>query len=550
VASLRESHELRGITDVVLSHLELDELLLALLQRVREILNADTAAILLLDAERGELVARSAVGLEEEVERGVRIPLGRGFAGRVAAGREPVVLEDVDHADVLNPLLREKGIKSMLGVPLLALGEAIGVLHVGTLTPRQFNAADIELLQLVADRASIGIEHARLFQAERRARRRLEHVQSVTEVALEHLDLDALLGELLQRVRTILEADTAVVLLLDEKREELVARAALGLEEEVEHGIRVPLAKGFAGRVAAERRTIALDDVDTADVVNPFFRKRGVKSLLGAPLIAHGRVLGVIHVGTLTPRRFSKDDAELLQLVAERAALGIEKARVHDAIVHLDQLKLAFVAVASHELRTPATSVYGIVATLRERGDQLAPEVRAELDETLWTQSVRLRRLIEQLLDLSKLDARAVRIERQQVALRPLVDDVVDGLGGKDQIRVDVAEDVDLSGDPNALERILTNLLSNAVRHGRPPVVVSADATDHQLRIAVDDAGEGIPHDLAPRMFERFERGGVTPGAGLGLAIAKAYAVAHGGDLRYRRSDLGGARFELVLPRA
>ena len=94
----------------------------------------------MLDRERGDLVARAAVGIEEEVEQGVRIPFGKGFAGKVAADRAPVFLPDVDHADVLNPILRQKGIKSLLGVPLLVAGEPIGVLHVGTLRPRVFTA--------------------------------------------------------------------------------------------------------------------------------------------------------------------------------------------------------------------------------------------------------------------------------------------------------------------------------------------------------------------------------------------------------------------------
>ena len=139
-----------------------------LLPRIRDILGADTCAVLLLDEETDELVARAAVGIEEEVEAGVRIPVGGGFAGRVAAGKRPIVLDDIDEAEVLNPILREKGIKSMLGVPLLVAGAVIGVLHVGTLHRREFGDDDVDLLQLAADRAAMAIEHARLFEAERR----------------------------------------------------------------------------------------------------------------------------------------------------------------------------------------------------------------------------------------------------------------------------------------------------------------------------------------------------------------------------------------------
>src|SRR5439155_6208674 len=116
------------------------------------ILPTDTCAVLLMDEERLELVARAALGIEEEVEQSVRIPLGRGFAGRVAATAQPVILDDVDHADVVNPILRQKGIKSMLGVPLIVRGDVIGVLHVGTLTPRKFDSDDAQLLDTVSER--------------------------------------------------------------------------------------------------------------------------------------------------------------------------------------------------------------------------------------------------------------------------------------------------------------------------------------------------------------------------------------------------------------
>jgi len=160
-------HALQRVTDAALAYLPADELLVELLERITEILHVDTAAILLLEPSGEVLRARAAKGIEEEVEQGVRIPVGKGFAGRVAASRAPVVIEDVDHADILNPILRQKGIRSLLGVPLLVTGRVLGVLHVGSLTRRIFTDADRELLQLAADRAAIAIEHAQLFEQRR-----------------------------------------------------------------------------------------------------------------------------------------------------------------------------------------------------------------------------------------------------------------------------------------------------------------------------------------------------------------------------------------------
>ena len=159
---------LEVVTDARLAQLDVDELLDELLERIRELLEVDTAAVLLLNPSAQHLVATAARGLEEEVRQGVRIPLGKGFAGRIAAERQSVFLDKVDHTNVLNPILRDKGIRSLLGVPLLFSGAVLGVLHVGTLHPRAFTADDTALLQLVADRIAPAV-HARTTQVERAA---------------------------------------------------------------------------------------------------------------------------------------------------------------------------------------------------------------------------------------------------------------------------------------------------------------------------------------------------------------------------------------------
>jgi Stage II sporulation protein E (SpoIIE)/GAF domain len=153
--------DIRSLTDAALSHLDAGDLLATLLGRVREILDADTAAVLLLDSTGRQLIATAASGLEEEVSQGVRIPVGQGFAGRIAAGRRPVILDRVDHGTVLNPLLLEKGIRSLAGVPLLVHGTVLGVLHVGTVHNRVFTADDAALLQLAADRAALAVQSLR-----------------------------------------------------------------------------------------------------------------------------------------------------------------------------------------------------------------------------------------------------------------------------------------------------------------------------------------------------------------------------------------------------
>jgi hypothetical protein len=150
--------DIQSITDTALSRLDDQDFLVELVERVKAALRTDTAAVLLLDHSSGSLIATAAAGLEEEVRQGVRIPVGRGFAGRIAVERHPVILDHVDHSTVLNPILMTKGIRALLGVPMVAGGRVIGVMHVGSLTPREFTTDDVDLLQLAADRAATAVQ--------------------------------------------------------------------------------------------------------------------------------------------------------------------------------------------------------------------------------------------------------------------------------------------------------------------------------------------------------------------------------------------------------
>lgn len=160
------------------------------------------------------------------------------------------------------------------------------------------------------------------------ARTRLRELEAVTDSALDRRDLKPFLNELVRRVRSILDADTAAVLLLDEATQELEATAACGVEEEVRQGVRVPVGWGFAGRVAQLRSPVALQRIDETMVTNPVLWEKGIKVMLGVPLLAEGRPIGVLHVGRLEHRPFTEADTELLQVVAERIAGATQAQRL------------------------------------------------------------------------------------------------------------------------------------------------------------------------------------------------------------------------------
>jgi sigma-B regulation protein RsbU (phosphoserine phosphatase) len=156
---------------------------------------------------------------------------------------------------------------------------------------------------------------------------RLRRIMAVTDAALAHLDTDALFIELLDRVLTLINADTAAIMLLDRDSDQLVTIAAIGLEDEVRQGFRLRIGTGFTGRVAESRAPVIIDTVDARSVVSPVLRNTGIATLVGVPMLAGGELIGVMHVGTYQARRFTEEDVALLQMVADRAALAHQAGR-------------------------------------------------------------------------------------------------------------------------------------------------------------------------------------------------------------------------------
>jgi signal transduction histidine kinase len=216
-------------------------------------------------------------------------------------------------------------------------------------------------------------------------------------------------------------------------------------------------------------------------------------------------------------------------------------------------VKSNFVALAAHELRTPMTTIHGFVTTLHHLSDRLDEEQRTQVRDALLQQTQRMASLIEQLLDLSRLDAEAIDIAPEPIHVRAQIQEIVDAVAlDRSAVDVAIAEDTIVVADRSALERIVSNLVTNAFRYGAPPVTVRAEQTDRHFRLWVEDRGHGVTAAFVPDLFERFSRSertrAGTVGTGLGLAIARSYARAHGGDLLYEDATPHGARFMLVLP--
>jgi two-component system sensor histidine kinase KdpD len=362
--------------------------------------------------------------------------------------------------------------------------------------------------------------------------------------------LETILGSAVE----LLGADSGSVMLLE--GEELAVACVHGNAGAERR--RVRLGEGIAGRVARTREALLIHG--TADPVEfPGLepRDRPVTSAISAPLIHRGALLGVLNVNAAGEKVFSEFDLRAVSLFAEQAAASIANARLYETerehvaeLTHLNRLKSEFVALVSHELRSPIASIVGAVSSSRN------PEMlehRATLDEIVERAALRLGSMVEDLLA-------AAEVERGDAARRPEIVDlsavvreaVADHEVVGRHVEVDAPDEAAVVGDREHLRRVLDNLIDNAFKYGRPPVVVEVVVEDEAVTMSVLDAGEGIAEPDRERVFERFHRLDTVDGhgLGLGLSVVEGLVEAMGGTVRIEEAPGGGAAFRVRLPRS
>ena len=589
---------LQRVTEGAVAHLDLQELLRDLLGRIREAMEVDNVAILLLNEAGTHLNLFAAHGPQEDVTGQVQVPMGRGVAGTIAASGQPLIVDDLSQVAVENPLLQATA-HSLLGVPLRAEDRVLGVIHVDSARPRRFTGEDSQLLQVIADRVALAIEHAQLYEAERRSRRKaealtrqLQALQAVSDVALEQVQLHDLLNALLQRLQQMLEVDNVAILLPTPDGAGLTLYTVRGPEEAVLGQVLVPMGQGVAGTIAATREPLMVENLATVPVSNPFLREH-FRSLLGVPLLAGERLIGVIHVDSVQPRRFTEEDRQLLQGLADRIAIAIARAQqyedvqqgraeaehqvavLQEATERMDE----FLGIASHELRTPLTTLTMNVQMLdvwlnaerNRRADEPDAEYAARAVAAVRpliqrsNQSVkRLDRLVKDLLDASRIRENRLELMPEPIDLVALVRTVVEEHQQAYhehpvRLEVDPQLHVVVAADLGRVEQVVSNYLSNAFKYSRAeqPVTVTLQLEEDVARVSVRDKGIGIPSAELDSIWERFykvegigHQSGSQVGLGLGLYISREIVVRLGGQVGVRSTPGAGSTFWFTLPLA
>jgi signal transduction histidine kinase len=400
--------------------------------------------------------------------------------------------------------------------------------------------------------------------------------------------LQPTLDLIVKRGCTLLKSEVSLLALREDGRDEFVLRARTGDRSEAAAGIRFRPGEGLGGQVVSSGAPVRVGDYLGEYAQSPFVpivREMSLRSFVAVPLKADQKVIGVLYVLSAAPNKFNDDDIQLLAALATQATISINNAKLYQQVQeHAEQLeariadrtrqlrelneklqeaskhKSEFLANMSHELRTPMNAIIGFTRLVMRRSkDQLPPRQYENLQKSL-TSAEHLLTLINQILDLSKIEAGRLEVYASRFHLDGLVGDCLrtvepmvrsDGLELLAKLDQDIPEFI---SDQDKLKRILLNLLSNAVKfteHGR--VTVSARHSAGWASISVSDTGSGIPADKLELIFEEFRQldGGVTRqhgGTGLGLSISRHLARLLGGDIVVDSTLGQGSTFTVNVP--
>ncbi len=580
--------------------------------------------LLLLDRQNGVLRIGALQGTSLPPE--FTFPLGTSLSGLVAQTGQPVYRAEVV-TDPLNTLREQDeaaGVVTYLGLPIQSRDEVLGVLTFNTSTPRQYTSEEMAYLMSFAAQAAIAIENARLHGATVRRGEELAALLRATRSVMSGLDLRETLDRILKEASHIVGTPHVKVLLVDREAQVLRLAALAGRPAALLKGFQLPLGVGHSGIVAATGKPLYVRDCpnDPRNLYTDQDRELGLITYLGLPILIRGEILGVLTFNTEEQRQYSPEQIAYLTSFADMAAVAIENARLYQEIsqqaITLEQRvqertraleavnrelqaasrhKSAFLANMSHELRTPLNSIIGFAEVLQDQAAGPVTEKQVRFLGHIHQSGKHLLDLINDILDLSKVEAGKLTLKPRALSVAITLGDVLvltRALAAKKSQRllIDIEANLpSLQADPVRFKQICFNLMSNAIKftptggsitltarqvdpetvsRGRgetenrgtaasvAPVRRLTDSPIHGdrkvLEITVRDTGIGIRTEDLPRLFQDFVQLESVEtkrheGTGLGLALTKRLVDLHGGRIWVESEGEGqGSTFTVILP--
>ena len=588
-AELREALDHQTATAEVLaiisrSPTDVQPVFAAIARSAAGLCEAELSAVYRYDGELIHVVANTLRSSEQRdaFARLYPMPPGRGtpVARAVLERRTQHVPDTSDDPGYLS-LLSSTGFRSALAVPMVREGAPIGAIAVGRMKVREFTAAQIQLLETFADQAVIAIENVRLFTELQqrtgeltRSVEKLTALGEVSQAVSSTLDLETVLDTLTERARQLAGADGGAIYEYNEATQEFHLRATRNVDATLIQALRVtPLRKGerAMGRATDTREPIQIGDIAEPGVYESHLRDvliaAGYRALLSVPIVREGQIIGSLSLNRKAPGEFSAEVIDVLRTFATQSALAIQNARLFQEIEEksrqlevASQHKSEFLANMSHELRTPLNAIIGFSEVLSERMFGELNEKQEEYSKDIHASGQHLLSLINDILDLSKIEAGRMELELTDFHLPQAIENaltLVRERAGRRGIALAHTMDErlgEIRGDERKVKQVLLNLLSNALKFtpegGR--VEVRAGMAEGMAEISVTDTGVGIAPEDQEKVFEEFRQVGTAAkkveGTGLGLTLCRKFVELHGGRIWVKSQEGVGSTFTFTIP--
>ena len=555
-------------------------------ERAVKLCDAEVSVVSRVEQDMIALAAVHGVTEEGTAAIGRVFPMRLGaetVTARTVRSREVVHVDDVlaDPAYETRDAARAGRFRGSLGIPMLADGEVVGAIFIARDRPGLFTDRQVQLLRTFADQAVIALKNVALFgelqtrtQQLTHSVRELKALGEVGQAVSSTLDLETVLNTIVARATQLTGMDGGSIYEYDETREEFHLHSAYQLPHALVEGMRAtPMRKGEGalGRMAA-----TLEPVEFADIADPAaYQSRvrellihlGYRSLIAVPLLREDRLLGGLAMNRRLPGNFAPEAVALLKTFAAQSALAIQNARLFREIEQksreleaASRHKSEFLANMSHELRTPLNAIIGFSEVLSERMFGDINEKQAEYVSDILESGRHLLSLINDILDLSKIEAGRMDVDPVRFDLPAAIDNTLVLVRERAHRRgVALTRSIDdrlgnVNADERKIKQVLLNLLSNALKFTPPGgrIEVRADVHDNAARIAVSDSGVGIAPEDQEAVFEEFRQVGAASrkveGTGLGLAISRKLIELHGGRLWVDSKVGEGSTFTFTLP--
>ena len=532
---LRELSFLHEVAQLASSARDWDEMLRIVIGRTTDAMGAEVSSLYLLERSDGMLRLVATNGLNRGGIGRATLRIGEGIVGWVANARVPLAARDVRSEPRWKwvPEVDEKRFTSMLSVPVLARDEVIGVMNVQTVEQRDFGREEIDFLQTIANQVAGIIEKGRLQRESDRKLREVSALFEVSNVLTSTLDLDEVLSLVVDRLVRVYPGASGAILLREEGE---------AVRERARSGELGKTAGAAAQRALAERRPIVAFDH------------------IAVPLIANDRLLGAVVLQVPDYKEFLEEEVRFVGALANQAALAIDKASLYalerkttESLRELERARSDFVAVVTHDLRTPLSVIRGHLEMLGEKNGMS----KVPISEAT-SQVERLDQLVDRILAGVRSDRPELSLRRTRFDLRATVTAAlreVAPMARRHKLSGPRAgQPVFVRGDRRRTAEVVAGLVHNATKYAPmgTRIAVKIERADDRAIVRVQDQGRGVPPNERSRIFEPYARGAgndEVPGSGIGLFASRRVVEGQGGDIWVEDPpDGGGAIFAFTVP--